>query len=1030
MNVITKRTRASGETSLAKSCLTQVTACFMTTAESFVLRLLLAILVASVCNGQIANLAGRRIVGIRYEPDQVLHAADLERVQPLKTGVVLSTESVGDAIDKLFATGRFDDIVVEAEPSGDGVLVRFVTKPARFIGGVSLEGKLRQPPNRGEVASSSRLALGTRFREEDVTRALEQMNRLMTSNGYYEAQVKPEVEGGVEEAQQVFITFHLKTGKRAKYDMPVIHGETKLSDGAIVRATGWRIPIIHWWRQVTDARTRKGVQGVQGKYQKQDRLKARVELEKLDYDAERRRVRPSLNIDPGPKVKVRAVEAKVSKRVLKRYVPVFQERAVDNDLLVEGARNLRDYFQSKGFYDVDVDFRTRPVVNDEEVVEYVISQGTRYKTAKITLTGNSYFREEDLRERMFMQPATLTMRHGRYSEAFRKKDEENIANVYKANGFRDVKVTSVVNRNNGNKRGEVAITLNIEEGPQWLVDNVTIEGVSAGDRSAFEQNLASIPGQPFSEVNLAADRSVILTWYYSQGFPTADLRAGWYPSATPNHVNVIYRVTEGDRQYVRDIITTGLKATRQDLVDKRITMESGGPLSPIQQTDIQRKFYDMGVFARVDTAIQNADGDENYKYILYNFEEAHRYALALGFGAQIGRFGTPSSTSLSSAAGSTGFSPQASLNLSRLNFLGRGHTVSLRGIYSNLQKRGSISYLAPRFQNVEGRNITLSLLYDQSLDVRTFASKRQEASVQVSQRLSKSTTVLVRLAYRRVSVSDVAIPVLLVPQLVQPVRLGIISANLARDRRDDSGNPHRGSYNTGDISLATKALGSERNFTRLLLRNATYHRITRNVVFARQTQFGVIKPFSAPPELTEGQSIPLPEKFFGGGAESLRAFPYNQAGPRDTGAPVVPGGPSSQPTGFPLGGNALLFNNLELRFPLLGANIQGVLFHDMGNVYSTLSDLSFRARQRDLNDFNYMVHALGFGVRYRTPVGPIRGDIAYSLNPPSYLGFSGNAQEILQCDPTKPISQLPSFCQSTRQNVGHIQFFFSIGQTF
>jgi hypothetical protein len=83
--------------------------------------------------------------------------------------------------------------------------------------------------------------------------------------------------------------------------MPVIRGDTRMSDNTIRRATGWRIPIIHWWRQVTDARTRKGVEGLLRKYQKQDRLTARVELEKLDYDAKRRRVRLSLKINPGPK---------------------------------------------------------------------------------------------------------------------------------------------------------------------------------------------------------------------------------------------------------------------------------------------------------------------------------------------------------------------------------------------------------------------------------------------------------------------------------------------------------------------------------------------------------------------------------------------------------------------------------------------------------------------------------------------------------------------------------------------------------
>jgi outer membrane translocation and assembly module TamA len=237
-------------------------------------------------------------------------------------------------------------------------------------------------------------------------------------------------------------------------------------------------------------------------------------------------------------------------------------------------------------------------------------------------------------------------------------------------------------------------------------------------------------------------------------------------------------------------------------------------------------------------------------------------------------------------------------------------------------------------------------------------------------------------------------------------------------------------YNTGDVSLATKALGSQRNFSRVLVRNATYYRITRSTVLARQTQVGIISPFSAPAGLTDLQSVPLPERFFGGGADSLRAFPYNQAGPRDTGQPLFPGGPTSQPTGFPLGGNALLFNNVELRFPLYGANIGGVLFHDMGNVFSSISKLTFRATQRNLDDFDYMVHAVGFGVRYRTPIGPVRLDLAYSINPPSYRGFGGTAEQLLQCNPNLPASELPGYCQSTQQRISHFQFFFSIGQTF
>ena len=497
---------------------------------------------------------------------------------------------------------------------------------------------------------------------------------------------------------------------------------------------------------------------------------------------------------------------------------------------------------------------------------------------KLIIAGNKYFATEAIRERMFMAPAAFNLRHGRYSEVFRRKDEENITNLYQANGFRDAVVASKVDRDYQGK-GQVAVTVTITEGTQWIVDNLTVNGVVQEQMKDLMPKLASATGQPFAEVNLAADREYIMTRYYSDGFPNADFKAAWQRAATPNHVDVTYTITEGNRKFVRQVVTSGLKETRQSLVDRNITMKPGDPLSPIQETEIQKRFYDLGIFARVHTAIQNPDGEEeDHKYVLYNFQEANRYTLGIGVGAQIAQIGSPSVTSLDAPAGSTGFTPEVQADLTRLNFLGIGHTISLRGAYSTIDKRASINYLQPRFMNTEGRNLSYTLLYDDELNVRTFASKREEASVQLTQKFSKTLTGILRAAYRRVSVGDVVIPVLLVPQFLQPVRIGIVSANFAQDRRDNPADPHRGMYNTADIGVAGKFFGSQRSFGRILVRNATYYRLTRTLILARQTQFGVILPFAEPAGLSAEESVPLPERFFGGGADSLRAFPYNQAG--------------------------------------------------------------------------------------------------------------------------------------------------------
>jgi len=353
------------------------------------------------------------------------------------------------------------------------------------------------------------------------------------------------------------------------------------------------------------------------------------------------------------------------------------------------------------------------------------------------------------------------------------------------------------------------------------------------------------------------------------------------------------------------------------------------------------------------------------------------------------------------------------VDVTRNNLWGLAHSLSLRTRVSTLEQQALLTYTLPRFRGKDNLTLSVTGLYDDSRDVRTFSYKREEGSVQLSQRVSKATTFFWRYTYRRVGTSDLKISPYLIPLLSQPVRLGLASTSMVQDRRDDPVDPHKGYYNSVDVGLAARALGSQRNFLRFLGRNASYYQLNKRFVLARSTEFGEIYAFNYGGNQLD--AIPLPERFFGGGGNSNRAFPEDQSGPRDT------------ETGFPIGGTALLFNQTELRFPLIGENIGGVLFHDMGNTYSTLDSVSFRVRQRNLQDFDYMVHAVGFGVRYRTPVGPLRVDLAYSINPPQFFGFKGTEQDLINAG-VNPCANVPNQCTVT--GVSHFQFFFSIGQTF
>ena len=984
---------------------------------------------AAICFGWSESDAGREkfagltVIQVRYTPDtQPIDIHDLQSIQRVEPGEPLDPAHVAATIDGLYATGLYLDVKVYAERQGKGVAVRFDTTPAKFIGHVEVRGKVKAPPPRSVIIGTAQLQLGQQFDQQTIDTARANVERELRLNGLFKSSVSVTTITDPL-TNQVVIGFIVDSGKRARYEMPIITGDPRLTTTAILGSTGWRIRIVHRWRQVSKTLTDSGVSGLEKKYAKQDRLMASVELVAMKPNEDGKRAQPQLAIDAGPKITIRALEAKISKSKLRKYVPVYEEGSVDNDLLTEGARNLRDYFQSQGYPDADVTFKREATQNDRQIINYYISAGSRSRLVAVTITGNRYFPEEVLRERMFLAKKSLVLRYGRYSDSFRTKDEQTLTELYKSNGFRNAKVSSTVDEKYQGKENDLGVKFHITEGPQWTVSNLEIQGPKQLDLAPIRDDLTSVEKQPFAEVNVSTDRNRILQYYSSNGFLAASFRYQETPDDAANTVKMTYFIREGQREFVRKVLVSGLDITRPSIVAKSVDeIQPGEPISSSKISEVSKKLSDLGVFATVDTAFQDPDGKIASKYVLFDFDEANRYTFNTGIGLEVGQFGQ-TTTSLSQAGGSKGVSPIVSFDVNRTNFLGRAQTLSLQTRYSTLEQRESLNYIIPRFLASPNRILTFSALYDTTQDVQTFSARRAEASVQVSQRFNRASALLTRFAYRRVSVGNVYIPALLVPQLAQPVRIGSLSLSYIQDRRDNSSDAHHGFYNAVDAALAGNFFGSQRNFVRVLARNATYTPIGHRMVFARQTQVGAIIPFSVPQGVTTFDAIPLPERFFGGGSVSMRGFGDNQAGPRDIGTSTESGMAAPNATGFPIGGNGLFFNTFELRFPLLGPNISGVLFHDMGNIYRNFSDISLAYKQSSMSNFNYAVQAPGFGVRYKTPLGPVRVDFSYALNPSKYIGYNSSLtiQQLLLCG---------TACPGGPQSLSHFNFFFSIGQAF
>jgi outer membrane protein insertion porin family len=947
---------------------------------------------------------GKTIGRIAFDPpDQPLPADELERLLPFHAGSTLKLSDVRAAIQRLYNTGRYSDVAISGDVDGNGITLHIATQLAYFVSGVTIQGAA-EPPTKGQLVSATKLELGKPFEDTELEQAAENMEERLRANGLYRAKVTHHVDRDPA-TEEVRIQFDIDSGARARFDGVSLTGDSAKPAASVINETGWRRgwgPLrFPGWKEMHESLVQKGVNRVLDSFQRGDRLQASVKLERLDYHDSTNTVTPTLSLISGPILEVHTVGAHLSTGKLRQLIPVYQERTVDRSLLVEGRRNLVEYFQSQGYFEAQVDFDDSTPVAERETINYRITPNLRHKLVHIDIEGNHYFDEETLRERLLITAARFPQfRYGRFSQKMLDRDLDAIRALYHSNGFREANVTANTADDYKGVHGHLSVQIDVKEGPQWFVSKMELSGFPESDLPYLRSVLQSTEGEPFSEANVAMDRDSILSYYYNNGYPDAVFDWTQTPGPVEHRVNLTYQMKTGKREYVRSVLVRGLETTRQSLVNKRILLHPGDPLSQNRLAESQQKLYDLGIFSKVQTAIQNPDGDEESKYVLVDVDEANRYSFNGGIGAQLGRIGG-GVTTFDEPAGSTGFVPRISLGISRLNLFGEARTLSLQTRFSTTEQRALLSYTAPQLLGYEKLTLTISGLFDNSRDIRTFAARRWEGAMQLAQRLTRANSVQYRFTYRRVTLSDVVVTAALIPLLSQPDRVGLVSMTFIQDRRDDPINSRHGYYNTIDAGIALKALGSETEFTRMLMRNSTYHQIGKDIVIARTLQFGWIQRLAGPLE------IPLAERFFAGGATSNRAFPDNQAGPR------------ALDTGFPLGGNALLMHSTELRFPLIGDNIGGVLFHDMGNVYADVRDISFRFRQHNIQDFDYMVQGVGFGIRYKTPIGPIRVDLSFSPNSPRFFGFQGTFDQLLAGQGT-----------ATNQRINIFQFHFSLGQTF
>ncbi len=972
--------------------------------------------------------------GVTYDNSDTL-PAELQQ----KAGQPFDPDKVRASTRRLFDTGRYRDIVVRGVRSGDGMTLIFAGTPRYFIGRVTITG-VKDDRLSSLLEYGTKLSPGRPYTDSSIPTGTEGVKEILRQHGYYEGKVFVGTTLDKENSQ-INIVYDVDPGPLARVGNLTIDSadlgmtveqfrkKGKLKQGSKVSRD-----------TVTTALSR-----LRKEYQKKNRLEATVSVQKQTYDQSRRQVDYEFRVEQGPEVKVMVEGAKVSGSRLHLLVPIFEEGTIDNDLLNEGMHNIRDFVQQQGYFDAKVDVREIGHGTANESVVFVVDRGIKHKVVSVALNGNKYFSEDILRERMHVKKADAYQRSGRYSPGLVDADVSAIQALYRANGFDQAEVkTDVKDSEENGKSGTIAVVYNIVEGPQKKFGSVDLVGVDPSRLQDVKGLMNAQQGQPYSLVTLAGDRDTVLSYYLAHGFDQVKVEVRLRKeSSDATKTDVSLAVDEGPQVFVDRVLLSGLEFTRPRVVESKILVHPGDPLDQTALLETQRNLYNLALFNEVITAVQNPAGDAPRKNTLIQITEAKRWNVTYGFGfeAQTGNPGGTTQTNNNSSyspEGRAGFSPRVSLDVSRINLKGTEDSITLHSTYGLLEQIAVLTLQNPHLFGAKNIAGSLSGGYTNIQNITTFASSTLQGDFRVTQKHKRADTIIYDMLYRRVRVDPNSLRVSadLIPLLSQPVRVAGPGVTWFHDTRQP--NPldaTKGIYFTVQTFLASSKFGSETDFWKIDGTNSTYYSLfNHRYTLARNTRIGYEKSWGVNPNAGNSacvgnlldtnptcNTVPLPERLYAGGATSHRGFGINAAGPRDL------------QTGYPVGGSAALVNTFELRMPpptlpYVGDSVSFVLFHDMGNVFQNPKDMfpSFlNFKQPDRNtcrdvsgttgtcSFNYFSHAVGLGARYRTPVGPIRVDFSYNLNPPIY--------PVIDDYNGKP----PYVGQGN-----HFNFFFSIGQSF
>jgi outer membrane protein insertion porin family len=939
-------------------------------------------------SGDVARYAGASVIdvvidraGARLDAPQWVALVDTRPGRPL------SLREVRASLMHFFNTGLFEGVEVAAEPVAGGVRLTYRLRPARIITGYTFAG------DPGLDESVLRRGLRERFGERPaparIAAAADALRALLLDYGFYDAQVTPSLDEG-STPETATLRFAVAAGRRARIGALQVTGRPLQSAADILRELDLTAgaffdgPALERRLERVRDRIRR-----QGYYEAS--IVSRPTPRLREGSANAAIVDLTIDVEPGPLVTLRFEGDPIPEARRAELVPVQREATVDEDLLEDSKRRIEDFLKSQGHWKCEVDYRREATDGRLDIV-FRVAAGDVYRLAGLAMEGVTAFSAAEVEELMAVRAGDL------YVAAAVDTRTTALVARYHRNGYSRVRLdqdAEIVNPPPGRleRGGWVRIRLIASEGPRILVGTVQVTGQQALRESDVRGRLQLQPGMPFVEPLLATDRDAIAAVYLDRGF--ARVRVDARPAIDPEgRANIVFTIAEGEQVVVDRVLIVGNRRTSTETIQRALTIAPDKPLGVAELLESQRRLRALGLFSRV-TLTDVGEPGESRRDLVVTVEEAPPTTIGYGAGVEAGQYLRQEEVD-GPAEYRVELAGRGFFEVGRRNLWGSNRSV-------NLFTRVSIRPTTVPEEAQAGNNFGFNeyrvlatfrepSVFGTQADGRvtgyfeqavrsSFNFVRRGVQVELAQRLRDRINLVGAYSLSEVRLFDERIAPVDRPdidRLFPQVRLSKFAVASRRDTRDDVLDPTRGMVIGVDGDLAARAIGSQVGFVKGFGEVFAYRLAPtlRRSVVAAGARLGLARGFTrtavrvnengeevigpdGQPIIDVVSDLPASERFFAGGDTTVRGFARDALGDAGT----------LDPNGFPTGGHALVILNAELRTPVW-REVGSVVFVDAGNVFRRASEL-------DLGELRV---SAGFGVRYKSPIGPVRVDVGFKLD--------------------------------------------------